>query len=164
MVHLRRFLGAGWMVATSALVAGCALVAGIGADHEAPAPGPVEARFVPPPDRVAARRARPAASRPDIASWYGPWHHGRPTASGETFDMDAFTAAHPSLPLGSCVEVLHVASGRRVFVRVNDRGPYIAGRTIDLSYRAAQALGMVDTGVARVRIRKAKREVCEPAD
>lgn len=89
------------------------------------------------------------------------WRHGRLTASGEPYDRDALTAAHPSLPLGACVEVSHLGNGRQVFVRVNDRGPYVPGRTIDLSQRAAAELGMLDDGVARVRIRKATLEVCE---
>jgi rare lipoprotein A len=95
-----------------------------------------------------------------VASWYGAWHHGRPTASGEPFDMEDLTAAHRFLPLGACIEVTHLANGRRVFVRVNDRGPYVDGRTIDLSYRAAQELGMLDDGLARVRIRRAKSAAC----
>jgi rare lipoprotein A len=113
----------------------------------------------PSPDAAATRRA-PVGPRHDVASWYGAWHHGRPTASGEPFDMDDLTAAHRSLPLGVCVEVTHVANGRRVHVRVNDRGPYVPGRTIDLSHRAARELGMVDDGLARVRIRRAAPESC----
>jgi rare lipoprotein A len=75
--------------------------------------------------------------------------------------MEALTAAHRSLPLGTCVEVIHLGNGRRVLVRINDRGPYVPGRTIDLSHRAAEELGMVDEGLARVRIRPAKAEGCE---
>jgi rare lipoprotein A len=105
----------------------------------------------------------PTLARPrvDVASWYGEWHQGRPTASGEPFDTAALTAAHRSLPLGTCVEVTNLANGRRVFVRVNDRGPYITGRTIDLSQRAAEELAMTDQGLARVRIRRAQSEACE---
>jgi rare lipoprotein A len=115
--------------------------------------------------RLLARRAPappPAPPRPriDVASWYGEWHHGRPTASGEPYDMTALTAAHRSLPLGACVEVMHLGNGRRVHVRVNDRGPYIDGRTIDLSHRAADDLGMVDDGLAQVRLRRASSELC----
>jgi rare lipoprotein A len=157
-------LQTGWIALASALVAGCALVSGVGQD---PARTGVPAALGT-PDR-ADRRAgepRPAPTRPgpDVASWYGEWHHGRPTASGETYDMAALTAAHRSLPLGTCVEVVHLANGRRVHVRVNDRGPYIPGRTIDLSHRAAQALEMVETGLAAVRIRKAQPGACEPAE
>jgi len=75
--------------------------------------------------------------------------------------MEALTAAHRSLPLGTCVEVLNLANGRRVLVRVNDRGPYVPGRTIDLSHRAAEELGMVGEGLARVRIRRARAGGCE---
>jgi rare lipoprotein A len=110
------------------------------------------------------RAPPPSSPRPrpvDVASWYGEWHHGRLTASGEPFDIDALTAAHRSLPLGACVEVQHLGNGRRVFVRVNDRGPYVPGRTIDLSQRAADELGMLGRGVARVRIARAKPETCE---
>ncbi len=107
--------------------------------------------------------AREASPGPlwDVASWYGAWHHGRPTASGEPYDMEAMTAAHRSLPLGACLEVMRLANGRRVFVRVNDRGPYADGRTIDLSHRAAELLEMVEAGIARVRLRPARPEACE---
>jgi rare lipoprotein A len=100
------------------------------------------------------------APRGDVASWYGAWHHGRPTASGEAYDMNAMTAAHRALPLGTCVEVTHLGTGRRVLVRVNDRGPYVTGRTIDLSRGAARELGMVQGGVAPVRLQPAKPEAC----
>ena len=87
-----------------------------------------------------------------IASWYGPGFHGRQTASGERFDMHALTAAHPTLPFGTMVEVTSLDSGRSVRVRVNDRGPFLKNRAIDLSYAAALELGMVGPGTARVRI------------
>ena len=103
---------------------------------------------------------RPTRPPGDVASWYGSWHHGRPSASGEPYDMYAMTAAHPSLPLGTCVEVVNLNNGRHVFVRINDRGPYVAGRTIDLSYRAAQELRMVADGIAPVQIIHAKAEQC----
>src|SRR5262245_51258207 len=105
----------------------------------------------------ALQRTRPSG---DVASWYGARHHGRPSASGEPYDMYAWTAAHPSLPLGTCVEVVNLNNGRHVFVRINDRGPYVAGRTIDLSYRAAQELRMVGDGTAPVKIIRAKPENC----
>ncbi|MGQ9630665.1 MAG: septal ring lytic transglycosylase RlpA family protein [bacterium] len=87
-----------------------------------------------------------------IASWYGPGFHGRRTANGEIYDMWSMTAAHKTLPLGSEVRVTNLENGRSVVVRINDRGPYAAGRIIDLSRAAAQALGFVDEGTARVRI------------
>ena len=87
-----------------------------------------------------------------IASWYGRRFHGQKTASGETYDMYAMTAAHPTLPIPSYVRVTHVASGRSVVVRVNDRGPFHASRIIDLSYAAANRLGFVQAGSAEVRV------------
>ena len=86
------------------------------------------------------------------ASWYGPRFDGNPTASGETFDMNALTAAHRTLPLGSRVLVHNLDNDRRVVVKINDRGPYVQGRDIDLSYGAARQLGMVPDGLARVEI------------
>jgi rare lipoprotein A (peptidoglycan hydrolase) len=86
------------------------------------------------------------------ASWYGPRFDGSPTASGETFDMNALTAAHRSLPLGTRALVRNLDNGREVVVKINDRGPYIQGRDIDLSYGAARELRMVPNGLARVEI------------
>jgi len=85
-----------------------------------------------------------------IASWYGPGFHGKTTASGEPYDMYAFTAAHKTLPFGTVVRVVDLATGRSVVVRINDRGPFVAGRIIDLSYAAAEALGILERGIARV--------------
>ncbi|HEV8310838.1 MAG TPA: septal ring lytic transglycosylase RlpA family protein [Methylomirabilota bacterium] len=145
------------MVATF-LLSGCAFVAGV-PDESASRGDPGTPPAAPPPAAsVVSPRARP---RVDLASYYAKWHHGRPTASGEAFDMDALTAAHRSLPLGACLEVVHLGNGRRVFVRVNDRGPYVPGRAIDVSYRAAQELGMLDDGVARVRIKETRSGACE---
>jgi rare lipoprotein A len=87
-----------------------------------------------------------------LASWYGKRFHGRKTASGETYDMYAMTAAHPTLPIPSYVRVTHVASGRSVVVRVNDRGPFHPGRIIDLSYAAALRLGYIQAGHAEVEL------------
>jgi rare lipoprotein A len=86
------------------------------------------------------------------ASWYGEPHHGRKTASGETFDMHRLTAAHLTLPLGTRLLVTNVANGRSVVVRVNDRGPYRRDRILDLSYAAARALHAVEAGVIKVRL------------
>jgi rare lipoprotein A len=86
------------------------------------------------------------------ASWYGASLAGRRTASGERFDPQAWTAAHRSLPFGTWVEVVRVDTGRSVRVRINDRGPFAAGRVIDLSQRAAAHLDMLRRGVASVRI------------
>ncbi|MFW6027860.1 MAG: septal ring lytic transglycosylase RlpA family protein [bacterium] len=87
-----------------------------------------------------------------VASWYGIDHHGKRTANGETFDLRALTAAHPTLPLPSRVRVTNIENGRSVEVRVNDRGPFVDGRLIDLSRRAAEILGFKEDGTARVRV------------
>ena len=87
-----------------------------------------------------------------LASWYGREHHGKRTASGGLFDMEALTAAHRSLPFGTWVRVTHLATGQTVTVRINDRRPWVGGRVIDLSRRAAQTLGILGDGVARVRL------------
>ncbi|MEO6027680.1 MAG: septal ring lytic transglycosylase RlpA family protein [Candidatus Binatia bacterium] len=86
------------------------------------------------------------------ASWYGAWHRGRPTASGARFDEHALTAAHPTLPLGTRATVTNLATGASIDVVVNDRGPYVYGRDIDLSRAAAQAIGVIRAGSAAVRI------------
>jgi rare lipoprotein A len=87
-----------------------------------------------------------------IASWYGPDFHGRNTANGEPFDMNALTGAHKTLPLPSTVRITNLENGRQILVRVNDRGPFVNGRIIDLSRRSAQLLGFYGTGTAKVRL------------
>ncbi len=87
-----------------------------------------------------------------MASWYGPGFNGRKTASGERFNQKALTAAHKTLPFGTMVRVENLANGREVVVRINDRGPFAARRIIDLSKGAAQKLGMIASGTARVRV------------
>jgi rare lipoprotein A len=86
------------------------------------------------------------------ASWYGEDFDGKPTASGENYDMYDLTAAHPTLPLGSYVKVTNLRNGRAVVVKVNDRGPIVPGRIIDVSYGAAQALHFENRGLQRVRL------------
>lgn len=104
--------------------------------------------------------AQPARqSQTGMASWYGEPFHGRPTASGEVFDMDALTAAHPDLPLRSLARVTRLDTGASVVVRINDRGPFVHGRIVDLSRAAAQMLGLIEDGVAEVRV-----EAFGPAD
>ncbi|MBK0394763.1 septal ring lytic transglycosylase RlpA family protein [Ramlibacter algicola] len=85
-----------------------------------------------------------------VASWYGLEFHGRRTASGERFDMNALTAAHPTLPFGTRVRVLNPRNGRSIEVRINDRGPHVRGRIIDLSHAAARTLGILGWGAATV--------------
>ncbi len=86
------------------------------------------------------------------ASWYGEYFQGKETASGEPFDMQALTAAHPSLPLGTFVRVTNLRNGRAVVVRINDRGPVVEGRIIDVSYNTARVLGFEERGLQRVRL------------
>ncbi|PAU57747.1 septal ring lytic transglycosylase RlpA family protein [Pseudomonas indica] len=86
------------------------------------------------------------------ASYYGSRHHGRRTASGERFDQNALTAAHRTLPFGTRVRVTNLNNARTVVVRINDRGPYGRGRIIDLSFKAAQQLDMIRTGIVPVRV------------
>ncbi len=94
----------------------------------------------------------PAYQELGYASWYGRDFDGRPTSSGEIYDMHAFTAAHRTLPLGTVAEVTHLGNGRSVRVRINDRGPFVANRIVDLSYRAAKEIDMADQGLAKVSL------------
>ena len=87
-----------------------------------------------------------------VASWYGTTYHGRPTASGEIYDMDEMTAAHRTLPFGTVVNVRNLDNGLTTTVRINDRGPFLQGRNLDLSRRAAQGIDMLGPGTARVRL------------
>lgn len=87
-----------------------------------------------------------------LASWYGPGFHGKKTANGEIFDQDGLSAAHKLLPLGESVRVTHLGSGKSIVVRINDRGPFVDDRVIDLSRGAARQLGIIGAGTARVRV------------
>lgn len=89
-----------------------------------------------------------------IASWYGPGFHALSTANGERYDQDDLTAAHKTLPMPSHVEVENLDNGRKLIVRINDRGPFVEGRIIDLSRKSAQLLGVDRVGTARVRVRR----------
>lgn len=103
------------------------------------------------------RPAPPGRIEKGEASWYGPTFHGRATASGERYNMLDLTAAHRSLPFQTYVRVTNLANGRRLVVRINDRGPFLRGRIIDLSYTAAKVLDMPETGTSRVTL-----EVIDP--
>jgi len=109
------------------------------------------------PYQVAGRwyvpREEPGYDRSGTASWYGADFHGRKTANGEIFDMEGLSAAHPTLPLPSYVLVTNLANDRTVMVRVNDRGPYVHGRIIDLSRGAARELGFERMGIGQVRVK-----------
>ncbi len=87
-----------------------------------------------------------------IASWYGPRFHGKVTANGEIYDQMALTAAHKSLPFGTILRVTNLRNGKVAIIRINDRGPYIDGRDLDLSKGTALALGMIGRGVIRVKV------------
>ena len=97
------------------------------------------------------------------ASWYGPGFAGHRTSSGERFDPNQLTAASKTLPLGSVVHVTNVTNGRSVNVRINDRGPYVRGRSLDLSHRAAQRIGLTAKGVGRVKVTRVRRPALSTA-
>jgi rare lipoprotein A len=120
------------------------LALGVAACSTTPPPAPA----VPPPAPVA---EQPSFTQTGVASWYGRNHQDKKTAEGERFDMSKLTAAHRTLPLDTTVRVTNLENHKSVKVRINDRGPYIAGRVIDLSARAARELE-IDDGIARVRV------------
>jgi rare lipoprotein A len=130
------------------------LIASLGAaqgpnNSEAP---PAPSSSVQTKPEVSKLAGKPKPYQVGTASWYGEYFDGKPTASGEPYDMYDMTAAHLTLPLGSYVRVTNLRNGRAVVVRVNDRGPIIPGRIIDLSYGAAAALGYDKRGLQKVRI------------
>jgi rare lipoprotein A len=113
---------------------------------------PAPTNSVPTIAEVKHQASKPKPYQIGTASWYGEDFEGKQTASGEPYEMYDMTAAHPTLPLGSYVRVTNLHNGRAVVVRVNDRGPIVPGRIIDLSYNAAQALRFADKGLQRVRL------------
>jgi len=119
--------------------------------HRHPRPKPVSRRF-PTPARASPRPTPVVQGEEGIASWYGHPYHGRQAASGETYNMYDLTAAHRTLPFGTQVRVHNLENGRDVVVRINDRGPFVEGRIIDLSYAAAQDIGMPGTALVRLEI------------
>ena len=164
---LQRLRSAFLRSAAAALVAlaasGCAAFgypAGAPSSARVPGAPDVGAKISGESYEIAGRRYYPMASAEryravGTASWYGPGFDGRPTASGERFDTRAMTAAHRTLPLGTRVEVTNLTNGRRVRVRINDRGPFKDPdrRIIDLSWAAARELGIVEPGTAEVEVR-----------
>ena len=137
-------------VSTSPRVGSGASVAKGGGTYKLGSPYKVAGRWYVP-------REEPGYDRQGTASWYGDDFHGRKTANGEIFDMHALSAAHPTLPLPSYVYVTNIDNGRTIMVRVNDRGPYVSDRLIDLSHTSARALGFEGQGRAHVRVRYAGR-------
>jgi len=108
-----------------------------------------------------AQDAGPGFHERGIASWYGPGFHGKRTANGEVYDMDTMTAAHKQLPFDSIVEVRNLDNGKKTQVRINDRGPFVRGRIIDLSRAAAKDIGMLGPGTAKVEIRVLKSKAIQ---
>jgi len=162
-----RLLKAALIVALTALLAACASVGG-GGPGSVPAGGRTRAPVVNDPAPIVSGTMKPyqirgrwyrpmsdAAGYDEIgmASWYGDQFNGRPTATGERFDMHGLSAAHKTLPLPALVEVTNEANGRSIVVRVNDRGPFADSRIIDLSRGAAEQLDMLSRGVGQVRVR-----------
>jgi rare lipoprotein A len=115
-----------------------------------PAPAPAQALVAPPV--AISPPAGEAAGEVGLASWYGHPYHGRASASGEIYDMEQMTAAHRTLPFGAQVRVYDLDNQKSVDVRINDRGPFVDGRVIDLSHAAARAIDMIGPGTARVRL------------
>jgi rare lipoprotein A (peptidoglycan hydrolase) len=102
------------------------------------------------------------SSHTAVASWYGPGFEGHRTSSGESYDPEAMTAASPSLPMGSHVRVANPDTGKSVVVRINDRGPFVHGRSLDLSYGAAEEIGLTDKGTTRVQVTPAATSTPAP--
>ena len=103
-------------------------------------------------DKGSAASTKPSHKEVGEASWYGPGFQGNETANGETFDQNKMTAAHPTLPMGTKAEVTNLENDKKVEVRINDRGPYVGDRAIDLSRAAARKLDMEDEGTTQVKI------------
>jgi rare lipoprotein A len=115
---------------------------------------------------TASAPARPPAQSGEtgLASWYGHPYHGRAAANGEIYDMERMTAAHRTLPFGTMVRVTNFDNGKTVDVRITDRGPFVAGRVIDLSHAAAQAIDMIGPGVVQVRVDVLAAPALPPAE
>jgi rare lipoprotein A len=118
----------------------------------APPPAPPPPGAEPSPSTVPTPATVPEANEEGLASWYGHPYHGRPSASGEIYDMEQMTAAHRTLAFNTMVRVHDLDNQQSVDVRINDRGPFVDGRIIDLSHAAARAIGMIGPGTARVRL------------
>jgi rare lipoprotein A len=112
---------------------------------------PVERR-IPPSEQKIVKKETAQGVQYGIASWYGKDFHGKPTSSGEIYDMYQLTCAHNTFPLGTMVMVTHIENGKSVELKVNDRGPFVKDRIIDLSYAAAQIIGMYEKGTAYVKV------------
>ena len=143
-----------WVLALGVLFA--FVLAGCSSQNFTPAVSPAGYYAPPTPDNY-------RGPRTEVASWYGPGFAGRRTSSGETYNPEALTAASKTLPLGSHVRVTNPDTGRSVVVRINDRGPYVRGRSLDLSHGAAQRIGLTGKGVGRVHVASASGSASEPS-
>lgn len=139
--------------ALTALLVAAGALAACASGGGRPAPGSGVGRPYTVGGKTYTPRADPNYDKVGMATWYGEAYHNRATASGERFDMNRLTAAHTTLPLASLVEVTNLENGRKVLVRVNDRGPFVGGRIIDVSRGAARELGFERQGLAKVRVR-----------
>jgi len=143
-----------WVVALGVLFA--FVLAGCSSQNFSPAPVTPAGYYAPPtPDNY-------RGPRTEVASWYGPGFAGRRTSNGETYNPEGLTAASKTLPLGSHVRVTNPDTGRSVVVRINDRGPFVRGRSLDLSHGAAQRIGLTGKGVGRVQVASASGSGSEP--
>jgi rare lipoprotein A len=146
---MRRRLAEGLAVLLSVASLGAGAASGPNSSEAAKVVKPTGAKAV---SRQSAKQTKNSQYEVGTASWYGEYFQGKETASGEPFDMQALTAAHPTLPLGSFVRVTNLRNGRAVVVRINDRGPVVEGRIIDVSYNTARVLGFHERGLQRVRL------------
>jgi rare lipoprotein A len=144
-----------WVLALGVLFA--FVLAGCSSQNFSPAPVTPAGYYAPPtPDNY-------RGPRTEVASWYGPGFAGRRTSNGEVYNPEGLTAASKTLPLGSHVRVTNPDNGRSVVVRINDRGPYVRGRSLDLSHGAAQRIGLTGKGVGRVQVASASGSTSEPS-
>jgi len=134
-----------WMLAFTLSAMLAFILAGCSSQNFTPAPGPATTYYAP-------SRQSYGTTRTEVASWYGPGFAGRRTSSGEIYNPEGLTAASTTLPLGSHVRVVNPDTGRSVVVRINDRGPYVHGRSLDLSHGAARQIGLTGKGVGRVEV------------
>ncbi|HYR79766.1 MAG TPA: septal ring lytic transglycosylase RlpA family protein [Candidatus Dormibacteraeota bacterium] len=135
-----------WVLALGGLLA--LVLAGCSSQNLSSTPPPPASYYVPPPQNY-------KGSRTEVASWYGPGFAGRRTSNGETYNPEGLTAASKTLPMGSHVRVMNPDTGKSVVVRINDRGPFVRGRSLDLSHGAAQRIGLTGKGVGRVQVSSA---------
>jgi rare lipoprotein A len=146
---MRRRLAEGLAVLLSVATLGAGAASGPNSSEAAKVTKPTAVKAV---SQQSKKQIKNSPYEVGTASWYGEYFQGKETASGEPFDMQALTAAHPTLPLGSFVRVTNLRNGRAIVVRINDRGPFVERRIIDVSYNTARILGFHERGLQRVRL------------